>query len=56
MNNPIHRINNKWYFWNETWSERHGGFPSREVCEQKLKEYCELMQDSEQNSEQDADT
>lgn len=30
----------KFYFWDETWSEKHGGFKTREECVRKLKKYC----------------
>ena len=25
---PVHKYKGKWYFWNETWSDRHGPYES----------------------------
>ena len=30
----------KWYFWNDTWSERHGPYNSEEETLEKLDKYC----------------
>ena len=36
----IFEQDDKWYFWNETWSESHGPFNTREEAVAKLREYC----------------
>ena len=33
-------VDGKWYFWNETWSDKYGPYESEEEAEEKLKEYC----------------
>ncbi len=30
-----------WYFWDETWSNRHGPYPTKEEADAALKKYCE---------------
>lgn len=36
----VHKDGDKWYFWNEIWSDRFGPFDSKEEAEYKLKEYA----------------
>jgi hypothetical protein len=28
-----------WYFWDETWTHRHGPYATRAVAEEKIEEY-----------------
>lgn len=30
-----------WYFWDETWSVKHGAYETRERCEAALQEYAD---------------
>ncbi len=32
----------KWYFWDETWSNAHGPYESKDEADEKLNEYCEV--------------
>lgn len=35
----VHEENNSWYFWDETWTNRHGPFASRDEAETMLEAY-----------------
>ena len=35
--------NNKWYFWDETWSVRHGPYNTEEEAQKELMAYCEWL-------------
>lgn len=37
---PVHEAGGEWFFWDETWGERHGPFSSREVARSELARYC----------------
>jgi len=37
---PIHKHNGKWYFWDELWAFRCGPFDTKDECKQKLNRYC----------------
>jgi len=37
----IHQYKDKWYFWNEVWSDIYGPFDSRKEAKEKLEIYCE---------------
>lgn len=39
--NPIHFDNGKWWFWDETWSDRLGPFDTEEQTKEALRQYCE---------------
>lgn len=43
VHDPVHRNpgDNQWYFWDETWADRHGPFMTREECETALKKYAD---------------
>jgi len=38
--NPIHCYDEKWWFWDETWSDRMGPFDTEEQTEEALRQYC----------------
>lgn len=44
MPEPIHTENNLWYFWDETWADRHGPFRTEDEARTHLELYtaCEL--------------
>lgn len=41
--NPICKYDGKWWFWNEIWTERLGGYDSKEEAERELDKYCEFL-------------
>ena len=38
--NPVHRIDGKWYFWDEVWVDRLGPYDTEEEAEIALLDYC----------------
>ena len=42
-NQPIHKCENSWYFWDETWAYRHGPYASKKECEIKLSKYAKWL-------------
>lgn len=36
---PVHEDHGRWYFWDETWTSRHGPFPSEIVANSELDRY-----------------
>ena len=38
---PVHEHNDKWYFWNETWSNRIGPYNTKTEATKALTKYCE---------------
>jgi len=40
---PVHEENGEWYFWNETWADRHGPFENEEAARKALAKYCEYL-------------
>lgn len=40
--NPLHfnLEDNQWYFWDETWADRHGPFPTAKAANAALEKYC----------------
>ena len=40
---PIHEHEGKWYFWDETWTERMGGYTEREKAERELVRYVDWL-------------
>lgn len=42
---PIHEHEGKWWFWDETWSDRHGPYDSKERAEVSFKVYVETFLD-----------
>jgi hypothetical protein len=41
--NPIHEEGGRWYFWDETWSNRHGPYPSEVVANEELNKYVRYL-------------
>lgn len=39
-NDPLHIHEGKWWFWDETWSERHGPYLTRTGAKHALDKYC----------------
>lgn len=37
---PVHFDNGSWYFWDETWSERHGPFGSEVEARTAVNRYA----------------
>jgi hypothetical protein len=37
---PVHFADGSWWFWNETWSERHGPFASVALAHAALNRYA----------------
>lgn len=40
---PVHQDAAGWWFYDETWADRHGPFPDREKAEQELESYVETL-------------
>lgn len=40
---PVFPYQGKWYFWNETWSERHGPYESHNLAGDALTEYAKAL-------------
>jgi hypothetical protein len=40
---PIHEVKGKWWFWDETHTDRHGPFASRKEAEANLISYAHLL-------------
>lgn len=38
-NDPVELLDNGWYFWDETWSNKHGPYETEEQARARLKEY-----------------
>lgn len=39
--NPVHYFKGKWYFYDETWSERSIPFDTKEEAMKAFSNYCE---------------
>lgn len=37
---PVHEYEGKWWFWEETWSDRMGPYDSEEQARTELARYC----------------
>jgi len=35
----VHQEDGKWYFWDETWADRHGPFETKEEADKELDKY-----------------
>lgn len=40
---PVHKEGNYWWFWDETWSNKHGPFPSKEIASKACIEYARSL-------------
>jgi hypothetical protein len=37
---PVHRhTDGSWWFWDETWADEHGPYESRQLADDKVREY-----------------
>lgn len=43
----IHQDEAGWWFWDETWADRHGPYPTREAAEQELEGYLHWLETGE---------
>ncbi|MHA2330233.1 MAG: hypothetical protein ACXACR_17070 [Candidatus Hodarchaeales archaeon] len=41
--NPIHKEKNKWYFWDETWSDKFGPYNTKKEAQAMLEKYAEYL-------------
>lgn len=41
MTSPIHEDDGKWYFWDETWSDRLGPYNTKEIAEKAMQQYVQ---------------
>lgn len=39
----VHWRDGQWYFWNETWADEYGPYPTRIEAVKALKEYCKVV-------------
>jgi hypothetical protein len=44
---PVHYFEGKWWFWDETWSERIGPYWTIGIANDALKDYCKSLHESE---------
>lgn len=47
MSSPIHEFEGEWYFWDESEAYRIGGYESRAIAEEALKDYCKWLDSAE---------
>jgi len=40
LHDPVFLENSYWYFWDETWSDKHGPFSSETEAREVLESYC----------------
>lgn len=40
---PVHEDNDKWYFWDETWADRHGPYETEAKARQALRKYTDNL-------------
>lgn len=43
LNDPVHFHEDSWYFWNETWSDREGPYPTEQAARDALDWYCRYI-------------
>lgn len=43
MPSPVHKHNDLWWFYNETWSEREGPYSCKQHAEMALDDYCNIF-------------
>jgi hypothetical protein len=44
--NPVHEENGQWYFYDETWADRHGPYDSEAYANLQLRLYGEYLNDN----------
>ena len=37
---PVEKIDGKWYYWDQTWSNKHGPYENAVEANKALLEYC----------------
>ena len=47
---PVHKDDNGWYFWDETWADKFGPYPTEELARETLAHYMEILKSQEQES------
>jgi hypothetical protein len=47
MSDPIHEENGQWFFWDETWADRLGPYPTEARARQRLEQYCHFLDTGE---------
>lgn len=40
---PIHKNTDGWWFWDETWADRHGPFSTSIIANEELRKYCKEL-------------
>ena len=40
---PVHFYEGEWWFWNETWSDVIGPYPTEKVARETMKLYAEQL-------------
>lgn len=40
FDDPVHRHNGKWWFWDETWADRVGPFETEGDADKAFNRYC----------------
>lgn len=43
---PVHTGAEGWYYWDETWAERHGPFESEHEARMSLAEYAKFLEEN----------
>jgi hypothetical protein len=43
---PVHQENGQWYFWDETWAESIGPYPTEQECREALVGYVAYLNSS----------
>jgi hypothetical protein len=40
---PVHQENGEWWFWDETWADRWGPFPTEAAARESLSRYVDHL-------------
>ena len=40
---PVHSEDGHWWFWDESWADRHGPFASEDEARRALSAYCDYL-------------
>lgn len=49
--NPVHEKDGKWYFWDETWSDRIGPYDSEQEANKKIRDYAHFLETGDARGE-----
>ena len=41
IRDPVHQDDDKWYFYDETWTDRYGPYDTEEIARTKLAQYVD---------------